>query len=65
MTTSFLDLPRQQDARHRWPNAWRAAREVLSLPWYPEMTDAELDGVVSAVRTAVGWREPTPLTRGC
>jgi hypothetical protein len=34
------------------------------LPCYPELTDAELDGVVSAVRTAVGRREPTPLTRG-
>jgi len=42
-----------QDARHRWPQAWRAAREVLSLPCYPEMTDVELDRVVSAVRDAV------------
>ena len=38
----------------RWPQAWRAAREVLSLPCYPEMTDDEVDGVVAAVRTAVG-----------
>ncbi len=37
----------------QWPQAWRAAREVLSLPCYPEMTDAEADGVVAAVRTAV------------
>jgi dTDP-4-amino-4,6-dideoxygalactose transaminase len=42
------------DARTPWPHAWRAAREVLSLPCYPEMTDAEVDGVVTAVRTAVG-----------
>ena len=37
----------------RWPQACRAAREVLSLPCYPEMTDAEIDGVIAAVRTAV------------
>ena len=37
-----------------WPQAWRAASEVLSLPCYPEMTDAEIEGVVAAVRTAVG-----------
>jgi dTDP-4-amino-4,6-dideoxygalactose transaminase len=43
-----------QDAERAWPQAWRAAREVLSLPCYPEMTDAEIDGVVAAVRTAVG-----------
>jgi UDP-N-acetyl-3-dehydro-alpha-D-glucosamine 3-aminotranferase len=42
------------DAEHRWPQAWRAAREVLSLPCYPEMTDDEVDGVIAAVRTAVG-----------
>jgi dTDP-4-amino-4,6-dideoxygalactose transaminase len=42
------------DAERQWPQAWRAAREVLSLPCYPEMTDAEADGVVAAVRTAVG-----------
>jgi dTDP-4-amino-4,6-dideoxygalactose transaminase len=37
----------------RWPQAWRAAREVLSLPCYPEMTDAEIEGVAAAVRTAL------------
>jgi dTDP-4-amino-4,6-dideoxygalactose transaminase len=42
------------EARSRWPQAWQAAREVLSLPCYPEMTDAEIDGVVAAVRTALG-----------
>jgi dTDP-4-amino-4,6-dideoxygalactose transaminase len=41
------------DGERRWPHAWRAAREVLSLPCYPEMTDAEVEGVVAAVRTAV------------
>jgi dTDP-4-amino-4,6-dideoxygalactose transaminase len=52
-----LAVPEQplfgQDAERAWPQAWRAAREVLSLPCYPEMTDAEIDGVVAAVRTAV------------
>jgi dTDP-4-amino-4,6-dideoxygalactose transaminase len=42
------------DGERRWPQAWRAAREVLSLPCYPEMTEAEADGVVAAVRAAVG-----------
>jgi dTDP-3-amino-2,3,6-trideoxy-4-keto-D-glucose/dTDP-3-amino-3,4,6-trideoxy-alpha-D-glucose/dTDP-2,6-dideoxy-D-kanosamine transaminase len=41
------------DGERQWPQAWRAAREVLSLPCYPEMTEAEADGVVAAVRTAV------------
>jgi dTDP-4-amino-4,6-dideoxygalactose transaminase len=36
----------------RWPEAYRAAREVLSLPCYPEMTDGEVEGVVEAVRHA-------------
>jgi dTDP-4-amino-4,6-dideoxygalactose transaminase len=26
---------------------------VLSLPCYPEMTDAEIEGVAAAVRTAL------------
>lgn len=42
------------DSERRWPEAWRAAREVLSLPCYPEMTDGEIEGVVAAVHTAVG-----------
>jgi dTDP-4-amino-4,6-dideoxygalactose transaminase len=44
----------KEDAERQWPQAWRAAREVLSLPCYPEMTDAEADEVVAAVRTAIG-----------
>ena len=42
-----------ENAERGWPQAWRAAREVLSLPCFPEMTDAEAEGVVAAVRTAV------------
>jgi dTDP-4-amino-4,6-dideoxygalactose transaminase len=41
------------DGEKRWPRAWRAAREVLSLPCYPEMTEAEIAGVITAVRAAV------------
>jgi dTDP-4-amino-4,6-dideoxygalactose transaminase len=52
-----LTVPEQPlfglDAEAAWPQAWRAAREVLSLPCYPEMTDAEVEGVIGAVRTAV------------
>ena len=42
------------DAERHWPQAWRAAREVLSLPCYPELSEAEADDVVAAVRTAIG-----------
>jgi dTDP-4-amino-4,6-dideoxygalactose transaminase len=42
-----------EDAERRWPHAWRAAREVLSLPCYPELGEAEADAVVAAVRTAL------------
>ena len=37
----------------RFPEAWRASREVLSLPCFPELTDAEADAVIKAVRTAL------------
>ena len=36
----------------RFPEAWRAAREVLSLPCFAELTDAEVDRVAAAVRQA-------------
>ena len=36
----------------RWPQAWRAAREVLSLPCFPELTDDEVEAVAGAVRRA-------------
>ena len=36
------------------PEAERASREVLSLPVYPELTQGQLDEVVSAVRAFYG-----------
>lgn len=35
-----------------FPEAERAARETLAVPLYPEMSEAEIDTVVSAVRNA-------------
>ena len=35
-----------------WPEAWRAAREVLSIPCFAELTDEEADAVGAAVRVA-------------
>jgi dTDP-4-amino-4,6-dideoxygalactose transaminase len=37
-------------AEGQCPEAERAAREVLSLPVYPELTTAQLDEVIAAVR---------------
>jgi dTDP-4-amino-4,6-dideoxygalactose transaminase len=34
-----------------FPVSWRAAQEVLSLPCFPELTDAEADQVCAAIRT--------------
>jgi dTDP-4-amino-4,6-dideoxygalactose transaminase len=34
----------------QFPESERAAREVLSLPMYPELTDAQIDTVAAAVR---------------
>jgi dTDP-4-amino-4,6-dideoxygalactose transaminase len=40
------------DDAGRWPEAWRAAREVLSLPCFAELSDKEVDAVADAVRRA-------------
>jgi len=37
----------------RWPEAWRAAREVLALPCFAELTDDEQERVAAAVRRAL------------
>ncbi len=38
----------------QFPESERAAKEVLSLPVYPELTTAQLDEVIAAVRTYFG-----------
>jgi dTDP-4-amino-4,6-dideoxygalactose transaminase len=40
------------DDERRWPESWRAAREVLSLPCFPELTDDEVERVAAAVLQA-------------
>ncbi|HKC96719.1 MAG TPA: DegT/DnrJ/EryC1/StrS family aminotransferase [Methylomirabilota bacterium] len=39
-------------AERRWPEAWRASREVLSLPCFAELADDEVERVVAGVRRA-------------
>lgn len=53
-----LPLPAQavfgrRAAEREFPRAWQASREVLSLPCFPELTDAEIETVATAVRHAV------------
>lgn len=47
------DCSRMFDGERVFPNAARAEREVLHLPAYPEMSDAEVDRVANAVTHAV------------
>ncbi|HSE92920.1 MAG TPA: DegT/DnrJ/EryC1/StrS family aminotransferase [Methylomirabilota bacterium] len=42
-----------ESGERRWPEAWRAAREVLALPCFAELTDDEQDRVAAAVRSAL------------
>jgi UDP-2-acetamido-2-deoxy-ribo-hexuluronate aminotransferase len=37
-----------------FPVAEKAAGEILSLPLYPEMSDAQADAVIEAVRAVAG-----------
>jgi dTDP-4-amino-4,6-dideoxygalactose transaminase len=51
-----LPVPGQQvfggGAERRYPEAWRASREVLSIPCFAELTDDEVETVAKAVRRA-------------
>ncbi|PYN53541.1 MAG: erythromycin biosynthesis sensory transduction protein eryC1 [Candidatus Rokuibacteriota bacterium] len=51
-----LPVPGQQvfggGGERLYPEAWRAAREVLSIPSFPELTDGEVERVAAAVRQA-------------
>jgi len=40
------------DGAGEWPESGRAAREVVSLPCYPELRDDEIDAVIQAVHEA-------------
>ena len=40
------------DAERLLPHATQAAAEALCLPCFPELTDAEIDTIVAAVRQA-------------
>jgi dTDP-4-amino-4,6-dideoxygalactose transaminase len=42
-----------EDAERRWPEARRAAREVLSLPCFAELGEDEVEKVAAAVRAAL------------
>lgn len=47
------DCSRMFDGERPFPNAARAEREVLHVPAYPEMSDADVDRVASAIVEAV------------
>lgn len=54
-----IPLPLQQVYRHLgykagdFPRTEQAAREILSLPLFPEMTDPEMDRIVEAIKASL------------
>jgi len=46
MQTAYLDLGHKQGA---FPVAERTSREILSLPMFPDLTDAQIDRVADAI----------------
>jgi len=49
---SVADQPMFGGGARRWPEASRAAREVLSLPCFAALSDDEVERVAAAVRRA-------------
>lgn len=47
-----------------FPEAERAATEVLSLPIYPELTDSQVDYIASAIRSDAWPSKAVPCVRG-
>src|SRR5207237_10604344 len=54
LTTSFRDTLKL--APGTFPNAERIGDSTLSLPFYADLPDADLDAVVDGIRTALGSR---------
>ena len=38
----------------QFPNATRASQRMLTLPLYPRMSDADVDGVLAALHSVIG-----------
>ena len=49
--SQLMGLVRSILVASAFPAAWAAAREVLSLPCFPELRPDEIDSVVAAVRS--------------